>query len=73
MKDNKFYGLTKAGGASDMGVIFEWNPSTNAYVKKIELTTLSGITPLGSLLNVNGVLYGLTSLGVQFDFFSVNI
>lgn len=35
--NGKFYGMTKKGGANDLGVIYEWNPLTNIYIKKNRL------------------------------------
>ncbi len=37
LKDNKFYGVLAQGGANSAGVIFEWDPATNTYTKKIDL------------------------------------
>lgn len=37
LKDDKFYGSTSRGGANDSGVLFEWDPATNVYAKKIDL------------------------------------
>ncbi|MBO9613572.1 MAG: T9SS type A sorting domain-containing protein [Dyadobacter sp.] len=37
LKANKFYGSTYKGGANNSGVLFEWDPATNVYTKKIDL------------------------------------
>lgn len=37
LKDNKFYSILAKGGANNSGVIFEWDPATNVYTKKIDL------------------------------------
>lgn len=37
LKDNKFYGTAFRGGANNAGVLFEWDPATNVYTKKIDL------------------------------------
>jgi len=59
----KYYGTTSEGGINGAGVIFEWDPVTNIYTKKIDLIASEGSTPNGSLV-VNGTkLYGMTSLG----------
>lgn len=64
LNGGKFYGLTSGGGANGAGVIFEWDPSTNAFTKKIDFdVTTKGSNPLGSLILKNGKFYGMTNLG----------
>jgi len=70
-----FYGLTKNGGATDNGVLFSFNPSTNTYAKLYDFNTSTGSNPYGSLIQAaNGKFYGMTSggganaLGVIFSF-----
>ncbi len=54
--------MTSTGGSvGQEGVIFEWNPATNGYTKKIDLTI--GKAPFGSLIEVNGLVYGMTAEG----------
>ena len=60
----KLYGMTRLGGAFNLGVIFEYNFSTNTYTKKIDLTAANGSSPYGSMVKAsNGKLYGVTNLG----------
>jgi uncharacterized repeat protein (TIGR03803 family) len=40
--DGNLYGVTNTGGKHDMGVIFQFNPATSNYTKKMEFTQLSG-------------------------------
>jgi uncharacterized repeat protein (TIGR03803 family) len=47
--NGKFYGTTSAGGANGAGVIFEWDPATNVYTKKIDLSTAIGSLPYGGM------------------------
>ncbi len=62
--NGKLYGMTRLGGASSLGTIFEYDYNLNAYTKKIDLTAANGSQPYGSLcLASNGKLYGLTNLG----------
>jgi uncharacterized repeat protein (TIGR03803 family) len=65
--NNKFYGMTQLGGLNNRGVIFEWEPATNFYSKKIDFTGSSGAAigekPLSSLTLVNNIFYGVTSTG----------
>ena len=67
--NNKFYGLTLRGGIDDLGayqdngVLFEFDPQTNIYSKKVVLNGTNGRSPVGSLIEDNGKLYGMTSFG----------
>jgi uncharacterized repeat protein (TIGR03803 family) len=65
--NGKFYGMTYKGGSSGIGngVIFEWDPVSNVYIKKKKFTGGDGANPIGSLTysNSNGKFYGMTPLG----------
>jgi uncharacterized repeat protein (TIGR03803 family) len=63
LNSGKFYGMTASGGSNNIGVIFEWNPATNVFTKKIDLDFLAGNGPGGSLRLSGGKFYGLTSVG----------
>ncbi len=63
----KFYGMTYTGGTSDLGVIFEWDNTTNAFLKKQDFNGTNGSAPLGSLKEYNGKLYGMTLMGGTSD------
>jgi uncharacterized repeat protein (TIGR03803 family) len=66
--NNKLYGMTAYGGISNQGVIFEIDPSTKIFAKKLDLnSTTTGGRPLGSLVEANHKLYGLTSRGGDAD------
>jgi uncharacterized repeat protein (TIGR03803 family) len=60
---SKFYGMTVNGGANGQGVIFEWEPISNAYVKKFDFSPSDGGSPFGSLALYNGKFYGMTIVG----------
>jgi uncharacterized repeat protein (TIGR03803 family) len=68
--NGKFYGMTYAGGEHDLGVLFEWDPVTNIYVKKLDFNGAEkGARPMGSLIKAkNGKLYGMTSEGGTLDY-----
>ena len=74
--NGKLYAMTYAGGANDLGVLFEYDIATNTYTKKIDFDgTTNGANPYGSLIEAsNGKLYGLTSkggtnnMGVLFEY-----
>jgi uncharacterized repeat protein (TIGR03803 family) len=63
--NGKIYGLTTAGGISSLGVLFEYDPSTNICVKKFDFDgAANGAAPFGSLVQANnGLLYGMCSAG----------
>jgi uncharacterized repeat protein (TIGR03803 family) len=63
--DGKLYGLTRSGGTKGHGVLFEFNPNNNTFVKKIDFDGKgNGSYPVGSLtFGNNGKLYGVTAFG----------
>ncbi len=63
--DGKLYGMTKEGGGSDKGVIFQYDPVTNTYVKKMDFNgAANGTNPNGDLMQAaDGKLYGMTCFG----------
>lgn len=73
----KFYGLTYEGGIYETalvtdhyGVLFEWNPATNVYVKKRDLGATafgqqSTHGPIGSLTLRGNELWGSTTEGLM--------
>jgi uncharacterized repeat protein (TIGR03803 family) len=67
--NGKLYGLTWDGGEYKKGVLFEWDPITYVYSKKVDFNgTEYGREPNGQLLEApNGKLYGMTSNGGVFD------
>lgn len=81
--NGKLYGTAEYGGASDEGVIFEYDPGTSTYTKKFEFNddvTLSGKYPIGELTQgKDGFLYGttyiggVTGTGVVFKFNPANL
>lgn len=73
--NGNLYGLTRFGGLNNRGVLYEYNISTETFIKKIDLTTELGSTPSGRLLEVtSNKLYGFTNTGganndgVMFEF-----
>lgn len=77
--DNKLYGMTYSGGLNDKGVVFEFDPSTDSFIKKIDFDGNNGENPFGNLVVApNGKLFGLTwgggseNAGVLFEYNSLN-
>ncbi len=74
--NGKLYGLASAGGANNMGVIFEYNPVLKTYTKLFDFDgTASGSVPAEDLFELQGgKLYGMTTegginnAGVIFEF-----
>ena len=74
--NGKLYGLTNTGGAENMGIIFEYTPGSNTFVKKHDFgVNTDGSHPFGSLFQAsNGKLYGMTrnggtlGYGIIFEF-----
>ncbi|MFL5730048.1 MAG: choice-of-anchor tandem repeat GloVer-containing protein [Cytophagaceae bacterium] len=65
--NGKLYGLTNTGGSSGQGTLFEYDPATGSLINKVSLTSLSGYSPFGDLLEAsNGKLYGLTDAGGNY-------
>ncbi len=65
LSDGKLYGMTMAGGANNVGVIFSFDPATSTYTKLYVFDPTTGGSPkYGKLLQgADGKLYGLTSTG----------
>ena len=70
--NNKFYGMTYEGGIYEtsspydhFGVLFEWNPITNIFIKKKDMGDNAGGThgSLSSLTLKGNVFWGVTSEG----------
>ncbi|MBP6912014.1 MAG: hypothetical protein KBB88_02335, partial [Candidatus Pacebacteria bacterium] len=63
------YGMTNNGGTDDAGVIFSYDPSNTGseYDMLYEFDDTTGSYPYGSLVESNGVLYGMTNNGGTDD------
>jgi uncharacterized repeat protein (TIGR03803 family) len=60
----KLYGTTSYGGASNAGVIFEFNPADGSFAKKVDLSDALGKYPFAGLaVAPGGKLYGVTREG----------
>ncbi|MES2775801.1 MAG: choice-of-anchor tandem repeat GloVer-containing protein [Bacteroidota bacterium] len=62
--NNKFYGTCSFGGTNTDGVIFEFDPATNAYAIKANFNDpVTGKNPLAGLIYYNGHMYGTCGYG----------
>ncbi|HYG02417.1 MAG TPA: choice-of-anchor tandem repeat GloVer-containing protein [Chryseosolibacter sp.] len=74
--NGKLYGMTSSGGRGDEGVLFEYDPVTDDFQKKVEMGIAEdGKWPQGDLIQgENGKLYGTTydggvnRMGVLFEY-----
>jgi uncharacterized repeat protein (TIGR03803 family) len=63
------YGMTLLGGTAGLGVLFEFNPTTHLYTKKVDFIGSNGRNPTGSLMKAtNGKLYGMTQSGGLYGY-----
>ncbi len=67
--DGKLYGMTSTGGTNNMGTLFQYDPATSIYTKKLDFTgTTNGSNPYGSLMQANdGTIYGMCYSGGTFN------
>lgn len=56
--NGKFYGVTTYRGTHDTGVIFEYDPATSTFTKKVDFDGINGEYPTGKLALANGKFYG---------------
>ncbi|NBP71020.1 MAG: hypothetical protein EBU52_20065, partial [Cytophagia bacterium] len=69
LANGKMYGVTEYGGLNASGVLYEYNPATNTYIKLYDFVQATGRNPTGGLaLAPNGKLYGMTQAGGSANF-----
>lgn len=62
--DGKLYGTCMEGGANNKGVLFRFDPVSNAYEVKVTFDGLNGNSPYGELMQASdGKIYGMTHEG----------
>ncbi len=64
--NGKLYGLA-GGGTNSKGILFEYDPNTNTFIKKYDFDNNSGTYPKGTLIENNGKLYGTCKGGGNND------
>ena len=60
---SKLYGITTAGGATNAGTIYEFNPANNQYTLKQSLITSMGEVPGAALAVANDKMYACMYMG----------
>jgi hypothetical protein len=66
--NGKIYGLTTSGGIYNLGVLFEWDPETGEYIKRVDFDSTYGSHPYGGLIQAaDGLIYGMTADGGQYN------
>jgi uncharacterized repeat protein (TIGR03803 family) len=69
LANGKMYGVTEYGGLNASGVLYEYNPATNTYIKLYDFAQATGRNPVGGLaLAPNSKLYGMTQAGGSANF-----
>jgi uncharacterized repeat protein (TIGR03803 family) len=63
--DGRIFGMTSKGGANDKGVIFEFDLNSFKVKWLADFNGLNGQNPEGTLISLNGKLYGTTHEGGQ--------
>lgn len=66
--NGRLFGLTNIGGVNDFGTLYEYIPSTNTIVKKIDFTASISIPQANLVEANNGKLYSVTLLGGTYGF-----
>ena len=57
------YGMTKAGGNTNIGTIFKIKPDGTSFLKLFDFASATGSAPEGSLISDGTFLYGMTTTG----------
>jgi uncharacterized repeat protein (TIGR03803 family) len=66
--NGKLYGLTSSGGQFGGGVLYEYDPLNDTFLKKYQFDNDDGANPYGALCNAsNNKLYGLTYNGGNYN------
>lgn len=66
--NGKLYGTTMYGGVNDLGVVYEYDPSTDIYVKLADFSDATGHFSMANfVLAANGKFYGLNQSGGEFS------
>jgi uncharacterized protein (TIGR02145 family) len=68
-RNEGLFGTTKQGGSGNYGVLFEWDPIDNIYIKRVEFDKIyKGCFPISPLLFDNDKIYGVTQRGGSSDY-----
>lgn len=73
--NGKLWGMTRLGGSSNNGVIFNLNTDGTDFTTVHDFDNTNGGSPFGSLVESNGKLWGMTSQGGSSNYgiiFNIN-
>ncbi|MBO9561159.1 MAG: T9SS type A sorting domain-containing protein [Niastella sp.] len=59
--NGRLLGVMSGAGERNAGIIYEYNPVTNAYTKLIDFYRITASRPIGSMVIFQNKLYGVTS------------
>lgn len=66
--DGLLYGMVQYGGLNGKGVLFQYEPATSTFTKKIDLSTTLGSNPYFThFIEVNTSTVGIKSISVEND------
>lgn len=63
--NGRLFGVMRNGGELNRGFIYEYDPATNAYTKKVDFYSIGGSHPRGSMVVFQNRLYGVLSADVD--------
>ena len=69
-QDGMLYGMTYSGGTSHLGVLYQFNPSTNKDSILVNFNQTNGEGAIGKLIQdtISGLLFGTTPEGGSFNY-----
>jgi uncharacterized repeat protein (TIGR03803 family) len=65
--NGKLYGVTRSGGLYDFGVLYEFDPVTTTFTRKVDFNYSNGREPRAALVEAGGKLYSTTSEGGTYN------
>jgi len=65
--NGKLYGMTTNGGANDLGVLFEYDITTDTYTEILDFDRTNGSQPYGSLIELNASSSIETQSGININ------
>ncbi len=67
--DGNMYGMTSLGGTNSKGILFQFNPTTSAFTKKLDFTIANGSTPeFTNLIEIDITHFGIREQSEKANF-----